>query len=128
MTNGRNNIRRRIRDGIAEPAPTASGRTVREWTESGRSFRIEKLAVPKLVGASERHFRLYDDGVPATGGQYHCTEEDALRRAAYVLETDYVKRISFLENQVNMLQTQLQQSRLRVNELEASIADGSPTS
>jgi len=80
---------------------------VKEWTEFGHFFQVEKLDPPKLVGAGLRYFRLWDNNYPASGGQWHYTLEDAISRADYVLQCGYVDRISWLEQRVNELQRDL---------------------
>lgn len=82
-----------------------------ERIEFGHVFRIEKLATPKQIGATLRHFRLFDNGEPASGGQWHETQESAEHRADYVLQVSYIKRIEWLEHQVNTLTRELNAER-----------------
>lgn len=84
-----------------------TGDIVADWTEFGHHFQIEKLLEPKLVGAGMRTHRLWDNGYPATGGQWHYDEEGARERANYNLCCDYGGRIRWLENRVNVLSRRL---------------------
>ncbi len=76
---------------------------IKQWTEFGHTFIIERLAEPRQQGASLRHFRLWDNGHPAGGGQWHVDLESAEARAQYVLRGDYADRISWLEQRVQTL-------------------------
>jgi hypothetical protein len=84
-----------------------TGTVVHSWREFGHHFQIEKLLEPKLVGAGERYYRLWDNGYPATGGQWHYTFENAVDRAEYCLDGEYINRISYLEQRVQTLEGQL---------------------
>jgi len=83
------------------------GRTVLAWRVAGYRFRIVKLRVKRRVGAGDRRYRLYCDGVPALGGQWHYTLEEALARAEYLTICRYSTRIQYLEQQVSTLRNQL---------------------
>lgn len=78
--------------------------TLWERTEFGHSFLIVQLPMPDSKG---RKFRLYDNGTPALGGQWHYTVENAIARARYVLKGDYASRISYLEQRVKNLEREL---------------------
>jgi hypothetical protein len=80
---------------------------IKKWTVFGHTFTIEALATPVLKGATTRHYRLYDNGVPATGMQWHARLEDAIARADYILQCSYVDRIAWLEQRVNALEHEL---------------------
>lgn len=80
---------------------------VKQWTEFGHTFIIERLAEPRQQGASLRHYRLWDNGHPAAGGQWHAELESAEARAQYLLCYGYVKRIEWLEQRVGALENQL---------------------
>lgn len=80
---------------------------VEEWTEFGHTFTIEKIDPPVRKGAGDRHYRLWCNGEPAYGGQWHYTIESARRRASYVLAFTYQKRIATLELMVNNLEKQV---------------------
>lgn len=84
-----------------------TGTIVADWTEFGHRFQIEKLLEPKLVGAGLRTHRLWDNGHPATGGQWHYDEEGARDRASYLLLCEYSDRIRWLENRVGVLSRRL---------------------
>lgn len=81
-----------------------TGNIVNSWVEFGHHFQVEAIDPPKLVGAGDRHFRLWDNGQPAIGGQWHYTFEGAMERAEYLLHGDYVGRISYLEQRVQTLE------------------------
>lgn len=78
-------------------------KVAKQWNEFGHNFIIEELPEPRLVGAGYRTHRLWDNGRPAYGGQWHYDVEGAESRAHYVLLCDYNSRIAFLENEVNVL-------------------------
>lgn len=80
------------------------GEIVKQWTEFGHVFAIEKLPEPVQRGATLRHYRLWDNGHPATGWQWHATQEDAESAAAYLLRGSYVSRIEYLEQRVHELE------------------------
>jgi hypothetical protein len=84
---------------------------VADWTEFGHHFQIERLPEPRMVGAGLRPFRLWDNGHPATGGQWHYDMEGARARARYVLEGSYSRRVAWLEQQVNALTAQRDRER-----------------
>ncbi|MFA5900270.1 MAG: hypothetical protein WC829_14290 [Hyphomicrobium sp.] len=86
---------------------SATGEIVRFWEEFGHKFEVERLLEPRLQGAGLRYFRLWDNGYPASGGQWHYTMESALKRAEYVLQGGYANRIRWLEMRVNELTGQL---------------------
>ncbi len=81
-----------------------NGSIVKEWIEFGHYFQIESLSEPIIKGASERHYRLWDNGKPATGGQWHYSIDNAVARAKYVLLCDYSDRIAYLETRVQNLE------------------------
>jgi len=85
---------------------------VEEWTEFGHHFQIERLAEPQRKGAGDRWYRLYDNGYPATGGQWHYTKENARSRADYLLHCSYADRISYLERRVAYLEGQIYKAGL----------------
>ena len=84
-----------------------TGEIVKDWTEFGHHFQIEKLLKPWQKGASERNYRLWENGNPSLGGQYHYTIENAEARAEYVLRCDYAGRISWLERRVQTLESEI---------------------
>ena len=77
-----------------------------EWShvEFGHTFLVEHLDKPDAKG---RRFRLYDNGCPALGGQWHYTLDNAIARAKYILQGDYSRRIAYLEQRVQNLERQL---------------------
>jgi hypothetical protein len=75
--------------------------------EFGHNFVVEKLVPPVVKGAGARGFRLYDNGFPALGGQWHYTLADAIARARYIVQGSYSARIAFLEQRVQNLERQL---------------------
>lgn len=94
------------------PASTKiEGPIVRDWKEFGHHFQIEKLLVPRRVGAGDRHYRLWLNGHPADGGQWCYDLEGALNRADYVLQSSYAGRIAWLEAHVNNLTRDLYRAR-----------------
>lgn len=72
--------------------------------EFGHKFSVRELIVPDAKG---RRYRLYDNDQPALGGQWHYTIENAIARAKYVLRCDYVRRIEYLEQRVQVLEREL---------------------
>lgn len=86
------------------------GEVVAEWVEFGHHFQIEKLLEPLRRGASDRYYRLWDNGHPHSGGQWHYDIAGAKSRARYALICDYAGRIAFLELEVNSLRRQLHEA------------------
>lgn len=80
------------------------GAIVHSWIEFGYHFQIEELLEPKLVGAGLRYYRLWHNGYPSSGGQWHYDFEGAMERAGYILQGSYVDRISYLEQRVQVLE------------------------
>lgn len=72
--------------------------------EFGHTFVVERLDHPDTKG---RCFRLYDNGQPALGGQWHYTIDNAKARARYIVQGDYSRRIAFLEQRVQNLERML---------------------
>lgn len=72
--------------------------------EFGHTFRVVKLTRP---GPKGRMFRLYDNGRPALGGQWHYNRMSAIARAKYVLQGSYSRRIAYLEQRVQVLEREL---------------------
>jgi hypothetical protein len=89
---------------------------VKEWTEFGHHFQVELLAEPKQVGAGLRTHRLWDNGSPASGGQWHYDLDGAVARAEYVLQCEYGARIHWLEQRVNVLERELHEAKRAVAE------------
>ncbi len=87
------------------------GSIVEEFREFGHHFQIEKLDEPRRVGAGDRHFRLWDNGQPCFGGQWHYDLDGARRQVRYVVQGSYAGRITFLENAVRSLERQLHLAR-----------------
>jgi hypothetical protein len=87
--------------------PYEKGPIVESWTEFGHQFEIEKLVRPRQIGASMRFYRLYDNGEPAYGNQWHACLSYAKAHASYILQQDYVTRITWLEQRVNNLEREL---------------------
>lgn len=73
-------------------------------TEFGHQFKVHKLQLKDRKG---RGFRLYDNGEPALGGQWHYTLQNAKARARYILQGSYSRRISYLEQRVQNLEREL---------------------
>ena len=73
-------------------------------TEFGHVFSVVKLDKP---GPKGRMFRLFDNGQPALGGQWHYTVANAIARAEYVLQGSYSRRIAYLEQRVQVLEAQI---------------------
>lgn len=73
--------------------------TVAEWEEGGHQFRIDRIE-PKQVGASTRHYQLFAGGVPASGGQWHATIEDARERAGLIAQHSMANKIRYLEGRL----------------------------
>jgi hypothetical protein len=77
-------------------------KTIESWQEYGHKFRITDES-----DRQGRKFRLYDNGSPAYGGQWHHTIRSAKARADYILLGSYSGRISWLEMRVNCLERKL---------------------
>lgn len=95
----------------AIPPRTIIGDIVMDWTEDGHRFQIERLPQPIRIGAGDRHFRLWEDGHPASGGQWHYSLSSAVNRAEYVLLGGYHHRINWLELKVSTLERDLADAR-----------------
>lgn len=74
-----------------------SGEIIQSWDDSGHRFQIERLKEPIKIGAAIRNYRLWQDGRPATGGQWHETIENAKERANYVALGTVHQRLRHLE-------------------------------
>ena len=72
--------------------------------EFGHVFSVIELDEP---GPKGRMFRLFDNGHPAIGGQWHYTITNAIARAKYLLQGSYVSRIEYLEQRVQVLESKL---------------------
>ncbi len=80
-------------------------------TEFGHVFSVVKLDEP---GPKGRMFRLFDNGQPALGGQWHYTVANAIARAEYVLQGSYSRRIAYLEQRVQVLEAQIEGRRVKL--------------
>lgn len=87
------------------------GAIVHSWVEFGHKFQIEKLIEPRRVGAGDRYYRLWQNGYPSTGGQWHYDFEGAIARAEYVMLCEYEDRISYLEQRVQRLEGRISDMR-----------------
>lgn len=76
---------------------------VEEWSEFGHHFKITNEKT--IRSGMTRNFRLYDNGRPALGGQWHFTVEGAKSRAGFLLQSSYSDRIAWLERRVNELES-----------------------
>lgn len=76
--------------------------------EFGHKFRVMELP---LLDSKGRKYRLYDNGSPALGGQWHYTIDNAKARARYVLQGSYSRRIAYLELRVQNLERKLYHDR-----------------
>lgn len=77
-----------------------TGKIVHGHIEEGHIFDVEELPAPVRKGASVRRFRLFHNGQPAFGGQWHSTLESAKKRIEYILLGDHVSRIRWLQNRI----------------------------
>lgn len=82
---------------------------VAQWWEADHHFLIEQLDVPVLKGAQVRTHRLYCDGEPASGGQWHHSEESARWRAGFIAQCTWSARVRYLENRVVELERELRE-------------------
>lgn len=90
-------------------APTKIiGPVIWEDDSEGIHWQLEQLPVPRRVGAGDRPYRLWCDGYPATGGQWHYTIKgakwEATRRTNHNLHNDIARshaRIMDLERQLS---------------------------
>lgn len=94
-----------------------TGRIVFDRKEWGIHHQIEELQFPLLRGAGLRRYRLWENGNPAIGNQYHYDLESAVASAQYLLEFTYNRRIEWLELRVSQLESERYQL---INQLEAS--------
>lgn len=76
--------------------------------EFGHTFVVENFTPPDSKG---RAFRLYDNGTPALGGQWHYTLHNAIARASYIVQGEYSRRIAYLEQRVQVLERELYHDR-----------------
>ncbi len=96
------------------PAPNEiRGEIVDEWSTPNYYFQLERLPEPRRVGAGDRYFRLWLNGEPCSGGQWHYTEEGARRHAAYVCESTSYGKITRLRGENALLEARLREARLR---------------
>ncbi len=79
-------------------------RKIWKHMEFGHCFEVFELEVPDSKG---RKFRLWDNGKPAFGGQWHHTLENAKKRAEYLLQGSYSQRIGYLQQRVQVLEAKL---------------------
>lgn len=79
-------------------------RVLWDHTEFGHVFEVRALSQSDRKG---RGFRLYDNGSPALGGQWHYTLQNAIERARYILQDSYFNRIAHLEQRVQVLEAQI---------------------
>jgi hypothetical protein len=75
-----------------------------DHVEFGHHFEVFEVDEP---GPKGRRLRLYDNGSPAYGGQWHYTLENAKERAEYLTMCSYVDRIEYLEQRVQALESEL---------------------
>lgn len=96
----------RAHGGPDTPAVFMSDIGTRLWehVEFGHRFEVFELHVADGKG---RKFRLYDNGHPALGGQWHHSLDTAQERAEYLLRGSYVQRIAYLEQRVQVLEAQI---------------------
>lgn len=94
---------------MSSKRPKITGEIVKDWTEFGHHFQVKELLTPIQRGAGMRTHRLWDNGYPASGGQWHYDLAGALRRADYVLQDGYSNRIAWLEMRVAELEHELRQ-------------------
>ena len=83
------------------------GEIVRDFSEYGRRFRIEKLDPPVRRGAGDRHYRLWEGNFPIRSRQWCYTLEQALSEINYAMYCDYQDRIRYLEQRVSVLESRL---------------------
>lgn len=91
---------------IPYSTPTPQGDIVCVRREFGHFSEVELLKEPRKVGAGLRFFRLWNNGTPLLGGQWHYTLLNALAEAEYRLRNSYVSRIEWLERRVRALESE----------------------
>lgn len=85
---------------------------VEEFSNAGHYFQIEELDPPILKGATMRTHRLWIDGDPARGAQYHHSLEFARKEAEYRALSTHISRIAWLESRVRSLEAALARAGL----------------
>lgn len=94
-------IEARILAHMASEKKIPTGTIIHEFSENGHHFQVELLTEPNITGrGNKRPYRLWHNGTPALGGQWHYTIDGALRRAQYVMQGHYAEKIACLERQV----------------------------
>ena len=83
---------------------------IAEWCEFGHHFTLWRYF--KSPDKNNRPYRLYDNGYPARGGQWHYSTASAFARANYVVQEGYCKRIAWLEQRVCCLEVELEAAKL----------------
>jgi hypothetical protein len=73
---------------------------IKEWEEGGYLWQIMQIP-ERRVGASMRGFRLFCNGEPAQGGQWHASIKDAEERAHYCAEGSMHAQITYLWSLIN---------------------------
>lgn len=75
-----------------------TGSIIESWEDGGHRFQIEQLECPRVIGSHERNYRLWMNGEPATGAQWHATIDRAKARAEYIAQGTLLGRLQHLEN------------------------------
>jgi hypothetical protein len=94
-------------DEQAKPSTKIEGRVVWEDECQGALFQLEELIEPRIVGAGARPYRLWCEGRPAVGGQWHYTIEGAKAEATRRSDYDLYAQITRLRLRVINLERQL---------------------
>lgn len=85
-----------------------------EWTVADHHFLIERLATPRMVGAGQRHFRLWHNHQPASGGQWCYDIDQAKTRAEYVLASYTGRKVTWLEERIQALERAMRDAGLDI--------------
>ncbi len=104
---------------MSERRPKISGEIVRDWSEFGHRFQIEKLDPPVLRGAGLRYYRLWHNTWPCKGWQWCYDIESAKSNANYVLNCYYGDKVRKLEQRNNELQRRQQELLVLLRDIDS---------
>lgn len=89
------------------PSKTLQGKVVWEDHTGDDHWQLEKLVVPRLVGAGERPYRLWCNGRPAWGGQWQYSIEGAKWEATRRTDTNLHNQVARALVRISQLERQL---------------------
>lgn len=89
--------------------------------EDGVIYQVEKLHPPVLRGAGARHYRLYSNGQPCVGRQYHYELDTALADIEFMVQRSNHDRVESLQARIVRLE---RSNRMMNYKLEAGTFEG----